>query len=129
MKKEGSNLDDESAREPNNIQNVYKEFNNYARKIKIEEFRSAEVTKLYAFEREGVPKKSEYLEIRYPATEPAVDPDYSGPAIEGFFGANVNGLELLLIEKNINGPCWLDIKNPLPVDNSFSWSKVQVRYI
>ncbi|CAB0032425.1 unnamed protein product [Trichogramma brassicae] len=126
VKKEGTKQDDESSREENNLTNVYTEFNEYARKLGIKDFRSRETTKNYAFEREGIPTTSEYLEVRYPATDPACDPDYSGPAIEAIFGTSVNPMELFLIERNIKGPCWLDIKGAVPVDNPFAWTKVQV---
>lgn len=126
VKKEGSAQDDESSREENNLTNVYTEFNEYARKVGIKDFRSRETTKSYAFEREGIPSSSEYLEVRYPATEPVCDADYSGPAIEAIFGTTVNAMELFLIERNIKGPCWLDIKGAVPVDNPFAWTKVQV---
>ncbi|KAJ8683915.1 hypothetical protein QAD02_019707 [Eretmocerus hayati] len=117
--------DSGEGKEPNNMQNVYTEFNSYARRQNIQEFRSIEVTKSYAFEREGTPLKAEYLEVRYSAADPAVDPDYSGQAIEAVFGTSVNALELFLIERNIKGPCWLEVKCPLPVENPFSWCKVQ----
>lgn len=116
----------DGSKEPNNIGNVYEEFNAYARRQGIQEFRGREVTRNYAFEREDTPTTAEYLEVRYPAADPAVPADYSGPAIEAVFGTSVNALELFLVERNVKGPCWLDVKAPLPVDNAFGWSKVQV---
>ncbi|OAD62291.1 DNA polymerase alpha catalytic subunit, partial [Eufriesea mexicana] len=110
----------------NTIENVYKEFNQFANKLGIKEFRSSKVTKYYAFEQEGTPASSEYLEVRYSAHYPAVPPDYSGPSIERVFGTTVNSLELLLIERNIKGPCWLDIKCPLPTGIQTSWCKIKV---
>lgn len=110
----------------NTITNVYEEFNQYANKNGITKFRSNKVSKYYAFEREGVPKFSEYLEVRYSATYPPMDPDYVGDTIEHVFGISTNALELMLIERNIKGPCWLDVKRPLPVGGPTSWCKIQV---
>ncbi|XP_054015194.1 DNA polymerase alpha catalytic subunit [Hylaeus anthracinus] len=118
----------ESDEEPklNTMEDVYKEFNEFANKSGIKEFRCSTVTKHYAFEQEGTPAQSEYLEVRYSAHYPAMAPDYTGPSVERVFGTTVNSLELLLIERNIKGPCWLDIKCPLPTGVQTSWSKIKV---
>ncbi|XP_014213476.1 DNA polymerase alpha catalytic subunit [Copidosoma floridanum] len=107
------------------ILDIYNEFKEYTIKRGINDFRSKDLVKNYAFERKGVPIMSDYLLVEYPATEPAVESDFSSPLIEAVFGTSVNALELFLIERNIKGPCWLNIKAPLPVDNRFSWCKVQ----
>ncbi|XP_043791060.1 DNA polymerase alpha catalytic subunit isoform X1 [Apis laboriosa] len=110
----------------NTIEDVYKEFNQFANKLGIKEFRSSKVTKHYAFEQEGTPAISDYLEVRYAAHYPPMPSDYSGPSIERVFGTTVNALELLLIERNIKGPCWLEIKCPLPNNIQTSWCKIKV---
>lgn len=103
------------------MEDVYKEFDEYANKMRIMEFSCKEVKKHYSFEKEGTPKTSDYLEIRYNARYPAIDADYSGFAIERVFGTTVNALELLLIERKIKGPSWLDIKNISPTAGRFAW--------
>ncbi|KAG5343557.1 DPOLA polymerase, partial [Acromyrmex charruanus] len=103
------------------MEDVYKEFDEYANKMRIMEFNCKEVKKHYSFEKEGTPKTSDYLEVRYNARYPAIDSNYSGPAIEYVFGTTVNALELLLIERKIKGPCWLDIKNISPTAGRFAW--------
>lgn len=110
----------------NTMEDVYKEFNQFANKSGIKEFRCNTVSKHYAFEQEGTPTTSEYLEVRYSAHYPAMPPDYTGPSIERIFGMTVNPLELLLVERNIKGPCWLDVKCPLPTGVQTSWSKIKV---
>jgi len=103
------------------MDDVYKEFDEYANKIHIKEFACREVNKYYSFEKEGTPKNCDYLEVRYNARYPAIDVNYSGPAIERVFGTTVNALELLLIERKIKGPCWLDIKNVSPNVGRVAW--------
>ncbi|XP_011634780.1 DNA polymerase alpha catalytic subunit [Pogonomyrmex barbatus] len=103
------------------MEDVYKEFDEYANKVRIMEFNCKEVKKHYSFEKEGTPKTSDYLEVRYNARYPAIDADYSGRAIERVFGTTVNALELLLIERKIKGPCWLDVKNISPTVGRFAW--------
>ncbi|XP_046595770.1 DNA polymerase alpha catalytic subunit [Neodiprion lecontei] len=117
---------EESETKAISMMDVYKEFNEYANKNGIKSFRSCTVTKSYAFEKKGVPKTSEYLEVKYPAKDPAIASNYSGPTIEQVFGTSVNALELLLIERKIKGPCWLDVKCPLPTNSPVSWCKVEV---
>lgn len=108
--------------------NVYNEFNEFANRSGIKEFRCKKIEKLYAFEREGVPKNSEYLEVRYSANCPSMSSDYNGPSIEAVFGTSSNALELLLIERKIKGPCWLDIKSPLSSELSNTWSSIKVNF-
>ncbi|EFN85393.1 DNA polymerase alpha catalytic subunit [Harpegnathos saltator] len=103
------------------IEDVYKEFDEYASKMRIMEFNCKETKKHYSFEKEGTPKTSDYLEVRYNARYPAIEANYSGPAIERVFGSTVNALELLLIERKIKGPGWLDVKNVSPTAGRFAW--------
>lgn len=42
------------------------------------------------------------------------------------FGANTSFLEILLLERKVKGPCWIDISNPVPVTNPMSWCKFEV---
>ncbi|XP_033219997.1 DNA polymerase alpha catalytic subunit [Belonocnema kinseyi] len=118
-------LKDEEPKE-NSIEDVYEEFSNYAGRNGIKEFRSCKSSKFYAFDREEAPKYAEYLEVRYAATYPQMDSTYSGRTIEAVFGSSVNALELLLIERNIKGPCWLDVKCPKVENNPVTWCKLQV---
>ncbi|XP_035722969.1 DNA polymerase alpha catalytic subunit-like [Vespa mandarinia] len=108
------------------IHDVYKEFNEFANKSGIKEFRSSQVSKYYAFEQEDTPKFSDYLEVRYSTNYPLIDSGYSGPAIEKIFGTTVKSLELLLIERNIKGPCWLDVKCAIPTGIQTSWCKLNI---
>ncbi|XP_063979720.1 DNA polymerase alpha catalytic subunit [Diachasmimorpha longicaudata] len=115
-----------SSGEPNSMMNVYTEFNDYATRQRISEFRTQTVKKNYAFEIEGIPVESDYLEVRYPASYSPIPSDYTGKTIEHIFGSSVNALELLLIERDIKGPCWLEIKNPIVVEGLATWCKLQV---
>lgn len=113
--------------EPCTMQDVYKEFSDYATKRGISDFRSRAVKKKYAFACPSVPSDCEYLEVRYSSSShPPLDEDFSGRCIEKVFGVNVNALELLLIERRIKGPSWLDIVNPSVPKATTSWCKLQV---
>ncbi|KAK0171567.1 hypothetical protein PV328_005008 [Microctonus aethiopoides] len=119
-------IQDEGGLRPTTMTDVYNEFNELTKKYNISEFRSAIVTKSYAFDRAGTPFNSEYLEVKYPSTAPALDPSYSGPAIEHIFGTSVTALELLLMERDIRGPSWLEIESPIQVASSISWCPLQI---
>nr|XP_033330370.1 DNA polymerase alpha catalytic subunit-like isoform X1 [Megalopta genalis] len=110
----------------NSMEDVYEEFNEFAKKSGIKQFDCNVVTKHYAFEQEDTPLVSKYLEVRYPAWYPAVPSNYSGSSIKRVFGTTVNALEVFIIERNIKGPCWLDVKHPSPSSLDICWSKIKV---
>ncbi|XP_044010691.1 DNA polymerase alpha catalytic subunit [Aphidius gifuensis] len=112
--------------ENNTMEKVYEEWNAEATKRRITNYRCKKILKNYAFDREGTPLQSEYLEVRYPAEFPPIESTYSGETIEHIFNTTVNPLELFLIEREIKGPCWLEIKSPIQTDNFNTWSKYQV---
>uniref|UniRef100_A0A8C2YEZ1 DNA polymerase n=1 Tax=Coturnix japonica TaxID=93934 RepID=A0A8C2YEZ1_COTJA len=111
---------------PVTIMNVFKEFNDcISPKYKIMKFKSKKVEKYYAFEIPDVPAKSEYLEVKYSAEYPRLPQDLKGETFSHAFGTNTSSLELLLMSRKIKGPCWLEIKNPQPSNQSVSWCKVE----
>ncbi|XP_032865986.2 DNA polymerase alpha catalytic subunit isoform X2 [Tyto alba] len=87
--------------------------------------RETKVEKYYAFEIPDVPAKSEYLEVKYSAECPRLPQDLKGQTFSHIFGTNTSSLELLLMTRKIKGPCWLEIKNPQPSNQSVSWCKVE----
>ncbi|XP_032534928.1 DNA polymerase alpha catalytic subunit isoform X2 [Chiroxiphia lanceolata] len=111
---------------PVTIMSVFKEFNDsISPKYKIMKFKSKKVEKYYAFEIPDVPAKSEYLEVKYSAEHPRLPQDLKGQTFSHVFGTNTSSLELLLMSQKIKGPCWLEIKNPQPSNQSVSWCKVE----
>ncbi|XP_008210457.1 DNA polymerase alpha catalytic subunit-like isoform X2 [Nasonia vitripennis] len=117
----------DEAGEQSAFDKAYVELNEYLRQKCINEFKCKKVTKIYAFEKKDVPQNTAYLEVRYSSVYPALDSDYSGPAIQAIFGTNVTAMELFLIEKNIKGPCWMDVKiSPFASSNLSSWCKFEI---
>uniref|UniRef100_A0A8C6YI34 DNA polymerase n=1 Tax=Nothoprocta perdicaria TaxID=30464 RepID=A0A8C6YI34_NOTPE len=111
---------------PVTLMSLFKEFNDcISPKHKIMKFKSKKVEKYYAFEIPDVPAKSEYLEIKYSAEYPRLPQDLKGETFSHVFGTNTSSLELLLLSRKIKGPCWLEIKNPQPSNQSVSWCKVE----
>ncbi|OXB62902.1 hypothetical protein ASZ78_001024 [Callipepla squamata] len=111
---------------PVTIMSVFKEFNDcISPKYKIMKFKSKKVEKYYAFEIPDVPAKSEYLEVKYSAEYPRLPQDLKGETFSHAFGTNTSSLELLLMSRKIKGPCWLEIKNPQPSNQSVSWCKIE----
>ncbi|KAK4326034.1 hypothetical protein Pmani_003411 [Petrolisthes manimaculis] len=108
------------------MMDVYQEFNSsVSEKFKILQFKSRKVTKKYCFEKVEVPEESEYLEVRYSADLPALPSDLQGETFSCVFGANTSALELLLLERRIKGPGWLDIKLPQLPSPAVSWCKIE----
>nr|CAD7257853.1 unnamed protein product [Timema shepardi] len=105
---------------------VYQEFNEkVATKYKIFQFKSRKVEKKYGFDVAEVPLLSEYLEVRYSASDPVLPSDLQGSTFSHVFGTNTSALELLLLGRKIKGPCWLDVKEPQLVSNPVSWCRLE----
>lgn len=70
----------------------------------------------YAFELPGVPKETEYLKILLPFKTTkhrhlVMPAELEGETFQRIFGTNANLFESLVLQRNIMGPCWLEIKN------------------
>ncbi|OBA20857.1 hypothetical protein METBIDRAFT_31525 [Metschnikowia bicuspidata var. bicuspidata NRRL YB-4993] len=70
----------------------------------------------YAFELPGVPKEADYLKILLPfktnRNRNLVMPaEIEGETFQRIFGTNANIFESFVLQRNIMGPCWLEIKN------------------
>lgn len=57
---------------------------------------------------------------------PALPKDLQGETFSCVFGTNTSALELLLLERRIKGPSWLDIKLPQLPSPAVSWCKIEV---
>ncbi|CAH1781279.1 unnamed protein product [Owenia fusiformis] len=121
-----SRKDGEDMGTPIKMMDVYNEFNeNVTEKYKITKFKSMKVTRQYAFEKAGVPVESDYLEVRYAADLGKLPADLSGETFSCVFGTNTSSLELLLLDRKMKGPGWIDVKLPQLSSPSISWSKVE----
>ncbi|XP_071492723.1 DNA polymerase alpha catalytic subunit-like [Diadema antillarum] len=118
--KKGADSDEEVT-----MMDVYKEFDTMATKYKIMKFRSKKVTKQYCFEKAEVPAESEYLEIKYGADIPQLPSNLEGETFSHIFGSNTSCLELLLLDRKMKGPSWIDIKFPQLPSQPVSWCKVE----
>ncbi|EDK44463.1 DNA polymerase alpha catalytic subunit [Lodderomyces elongisporus NRRL YB-4239] len=81
---------------------------------KLETLRAKAETKKYAFELANIPKEAEYLKVLLPynnATNRKVLPaNTEGQTFRHVFGSNTNMFESFVTQRNIMGPCWLDIE-------------------
>jgi len=89
------------------------EFNDrIADRYKIMKFKSMKVTRSYVFGEKDVPVESEYLEVRYSSEFPVLPADLAGETFSHAFGTNTSALEMLILDRRIKGPCWLDVTSP-----------------
>ncbi|XP_046392604.1 DNA polymerase alpha catalytic subunit [Ischnura elegans] len=108
------------------MMDVYSEFNDeVATQHKIFEFKSRQVVRKYAFEHADVPLSSEYLEVRYPASHAALPRDFSGRTFSRVFGTESSFLELLLLERKIKGPCWIEVHGAEAAKSKLSWCAIE----
>lgn len=110
-------IDGEESDEPVTIRDVHEEIapiliDSYG----LDKLRAKPETMKYAFELPGVPKQTEYLKILLPF-KTAKNKNLVMPSeIEGvnflrIFGCNANIFESFVLQRNVMGPCWLEIKN------------------
>ncbi|CAK1548647.1 unnamed protein product [Leptosia nina] len=94
------------------IMDMYQEFNtSVAAELGIKEFKSRKISKNYCFNIPNVPAQCEYLEVKYSASLPP-PPTKQYLTFSHIFGANTSSLEMLLLERKIKGPCWLEVTDP-----------------
>ncbi|XP_073983842.1 DNA polymerase alpha catalytic subunit isoform X2 [Rhodnius prolixus] len=109
------------------MSDVYEEFNSkITQKYKIKQFKSRKSVKKYAFGKEDIPIESEYLEVKYPANCQPLPVNLTGETFSHVFGTRTSFLELLLLQRSIKGPGWIEISHPEPSITSVSWCKVEV---
>ncbi|XP_028403714.1 DNA polymerase alpha catalytic subunit-like [Dendronephthya gigantea] len=105
---------------------VYQEFNDdIADRYKIMKFSARRTLKKYAFEVEGVPPESEYLEVKYSANFPKLPSNMVGKTFSRVFGTNTSSLEQLLLQRKLKGPGWLKVKMPQIPNQAMSWCKLE----
>lgn len=111
---------------PVKLVDVYNEFNNkISEQLKIKNFRSRKVVRKYAFDPD-IPQQSDYLEVRYSASYDSMDPSSQGQTYSKVFGAQTSFLEILLLDRKIKGPCWLDIVNPTLAKSKYSYCQYEL---
>eukprot|EP00954_Amorphochlora_amoebiformis_P004462 347287-Amorphochlora_amoeboformis.AAC.1 len=106
---------------------VHKEMKGILRKLGVRRWRCKKEEKNYCFEQPyiinqetedgarsspSVPPRACYFKLSYSYTYPALPRDLKGQTFEFVFGTGSTSLELLLLERELMGPCWISIKNP-----------------
>lgn len=59
-----------------------------------------------------------WLQVRYPAHEPALPLGLSGTHFRAVFGSNQSMLEAVILKRHLKGPSWLLIKHPFRREGS-----------
>lgn len=110
-------IDGEESSEPVSVMDVHEEIapllmDNYG----LESLRAKPEKMKYAFELSGIPAETEYLKVLLPYKSGknrglVMPSDVEGETFKRIFGTNANIFESLVLQRNIMGPCWLEIKN------------------
>lgn len=110
-------VDGQETDQPVNIRDVHDEIapiliDSYG----LDRLRAKPETLKYAFELPGVPKETEYLKILLPFKTTKnrnliMPSEIEGVSFLRIFGTNVNIFESFVLQRNVMGPCWLEIKN------------------
>lgn len=101
---------------PVTTDDVYEEIiPNLLDKYGLESIKAKPEVKKYAFELPEVPKEAEYLKILMPYQTPKCQSlnlplDIEGDTFSKLFGASTDIFESFVVQKNVMGPCWLEIE-------------------
>jgi DNA polymerase alpha subunit A len=111
-----------------NMSDVYNEVDGLMTKLRVGSYKIKACTRKYAFELPDVPKEADYLEVLYPYDKPPLSTDLTGETFSRVFGTNTALFEQFVLQKNIMGPCWLNVKggNFNAVANA-SWCKLEAQ--
>ncbi|CAK7892719.1 DNA polymerase alpha catalytic subunit A [[Candida] anglica] len=85
-------------------------------KYQLKNIRTKPEVKKYAFELSGVPKEAEYLKVLLPFQTPKnrdflLPSSLEGQTFSRVFGTSANLFESFVLQRNIMGPCWLELGN------------------
>ena len=95
----------------------------------IEQFTLKPVKRSYCFEREDIPRGSQYvLKVRYPAANAALPADVRGNNFVCVLGTQTPMLEHLLVKSRVMGPSWIAVGGAVRVPDAQkrSWSTLEV---
>ncbi|KAK6521932.1 DNA-directed DNA polymerase alpha catalytic subunit pol1 [Arthrobotrys megalospora] len=121
----------ESTGEEVEMSDVYSEVDELLTKLRISQgidWKAKPCSRKYAFELNDIPKKSDYLKVLYPYDRPQVPSGTTGETFSHVFGTGTSIFEQFVLARNIMGPCWLHIQDPIfsGVENA-SWCKVELQ--
>ncbi|OWB67229.1 hypothetical protein B5S30_g2585 [[Candida] boidinii] len=85
-------------------------------KYGLKQIKAKPETKKYAFELKDIPKEAEYLKVLLPYETPKskhipIPSTLEGSTFSHVFGGKTNIFESFVLQRNVMGPCWLEIKN------------------
>ena len=87
------------------------------------------IEKKYAFfdhSAKTVPRKTEWILLRYQFTDPTLPLALSGETFSHVMGIGTGALETLIIGQKLMGPAWISLTPTLIAKKSVSWAKVEV---
>ncbi|KAF3930760.1 hypothetical protein ABW20_dc0100396 [Dactylellina cionopaga] len=113
------------------MSDVYAEVDEILTKSRISQgsdWKAKPCSRKYAFELNDIPKKSDYLKVLYPYDRPMIPASTTGDTFSHIFGTGTSIFEQFVLARNIMGPCWLRIEDPIfsGVENA-SWCKVELQ--
>eukprot|EP00466_Bigelowiella_natans_P002539 jgi/Bigna1/45441/e_gw1.122.17.1 len=129
------------------IVDVYKEIAAIFKRKGISPFKSKKVERNFCFEQPrvttlgdkmsgeevrhvpAVAPNTAFLKVVYSFKFPALPRDLKGQTFECVFGTGSSQLELLLLKRELMGPCWLRIEKPerCAVSDCLSWCKYEFK--
>ncbi|KAK6459207.1 DNA-directed DNA polymerase alpha [Scheffersomyces xylosifermentans] len=109
--------DEEDPEQPNSAMDVHEEIAPILmQQFGLQSLKAKPEKMKYAFELAGVPKETEYLKVLLPFKTPknrniVMASDLQGSTFTRIFGTNSTLFESFVLQRNVMGPCWLEISN------------------
>lgn len=123
---------------------VYKELKAVFKRMGVKKWYSKKVERKFCFEQPyvkkigneesgdfksmpSVPGEASFLKVLYSFKYPALPRNLKGRTFEFVFGTGSSQMELLLLKRELMGPCWIKVKKPVRRSNSdcVSWCKYE----
>ena len=120
---------------------VYNEIRAIMAEYRVKAYKVKRVQRQYCFDRdvpasakaaasllspsEGVPDTAHYLKLVYPFSDRSLPRELVGKTFSRVFGTRTTALELLLLKRQVMGPCWLRLDNIRAVQAPVSWCRFE----
>ncbi|CAB9498953.1 DNA polymerase alpha catalytic subunit (Fragment) [Seminavis robusta] len=118
------------------LQKVHQEINSVLKgpiipKVEGAWWRGKPVTRKYAFDDCSIPRdETEYLKVVYDAKFPSPSQEIcekGGEHFQKILGGGASVLETFIVKRELLGPCWIRIKQPVATRAPVSWCKLELQ--
>ncbi|KAL9560426.1 hypothetical protein PS6_000158 [Mucor atramentarius] len=108
------------------LNDVQQELTTLLERKRVSTYKMTTAEKKYVFSGSDIPREATYIKLNYSYKDYEFPTTQSGKTFSHVFGANTNPLEHFLIQKDIMGPCWLNLDQCTKLGNDLSWCALNI---